>query len=332
MGVGLHGTNGISPITAWDIYNTYVLPRYIYNLEVCILSKTQVNKLELFHRQTLRAIQGLPDRCSSAICYLLLGASPLESTLDMRVLLLLGRIADSKGSLLFNVSLRQLAVKDITSNSWLIYAVKLAGKYDLPSPHHLFDGSISPRHWKYLVKKVIPSYWFEQLTKDAASKSTLSFLDCSALSLKKAHPVWSNVFPNIRDITRARIKSKLLTGTYILQSNRAKFNKSEMDPTCILCGHETEDVVHFLTPCSALANTRRRFTSNLYSSMWSTLVQNQAALTHFILDSNAAVKEGIILPQDQQSWELYTGTLCFYLHVNRSSLLETLANTKAAPI
>ena len=64
MGVGLHGVNSLSPSIAVNIYNVYIMPRYTYNLDVSTLTKSQVDKLEMFHRKTLRSIQGLPDRTS----------------------------------------------------------------------------------------------------------------------------------------------------------------------------------------------------------------------------------------------------------------------------
>ena len=52
------------------------------------LTKSQLDKLELFHRNTIRSIQGLPDRTSSAITCLLLGSMSLEGTLDTHMLML----------------------------------------------------------------------------------------------------------------------------------------------------------------------------------------------------------------------------------------------------
>ena len=48
------------------------------------------------------------------------------------------------------------------------------------------------------------------------------------------HPVLKTVRPNPIDVEQAAIKAKILTGTYTLQSNRAKFNQHEVDPTCLL--------------------------------------------------------------------------------------------------
>ena len=47
-------------------------------------------------------------------------------------------------------------------------------------------------------------------------------------------------------IKKAGIKARLMIGTYVLQSNRAKFNQYKVDPTCTLCGDEPEDQEHFL--------------------------------------------------------------------------------------
>ena len=50
-------------------------------------------------------------------------------------------------------------------------------------------------------------------------------------------------------IKKAGFKAKLMTGTYVLQSNRAKFNQYSVDPTCLLCGDDAEDMIHFLLKC-----------------------------------------------------------------------------------
>ena len=50
-----------------------------------------------------------------------------------------------------------------------------------------------------------------------------------------------------------------MTGTYVLQSNRAKFNQYSVNPTCLLCGEDPEDLEHFLLKCRALSVTRDPF-------------------------------------------------------------------------
>jgi hypothetical protein len=40
---------------------------------------------------------------------------------------------------------------------------------------------------------------------------------------KQSHQLWHSVPNNIRAVTKANIRAKLITGTYTLQANRAKF-------------------------------------------------------------------------------------------------------------
>ena len=47
-----------------------------------------------------------------------------------------------------------------------------------------------------------------------------------------------------------------MTGTYILQSNRAAFNQNAIDPTCLLCKNGEETIKHFLLSCTALSSAR----------------------------------------------------------------------------
>ena len=60
-------------------------------------------------------------------------------------------------------------------------------------------------------------------------------------------------------IEKAGIKARLMTGTYVLQSNRAKFNQYSVYQTCLLCDDDPEDQEHFLLKCHSLSETRDPF-------------------------------------------------------------------------
>ena len=53
------------------------------------------------------------------------------------------------------------------------------------------------------------------------------------------------------------MKNKVLTGTYILQTNRAKFNQNEVNPVCQLCKEDDETLQHFLLDCKTLEEARQ---------------------------------------------------------------------------
>ena len=53
---------------------------------------------------------------------------------------------------------------------------------------------------------------------------------------------------------------RMMTGTYLLQTHRMKFKMDGVaDATCPLCYLEDEDLVHMLTRCPALSETRNRY-------------------------------------------------------------------------
>ena len=56
----------------------------------------------------------------------------------------------------------------------------------------------------------------------------------------KCHPVVKPCLNSDRDIPRIPVKNKALTGTYILQTNRVKFNQNEVNPVCQRCKEDDE--------------------------------------------------------------------------------------------
>ena len=72
-----------------------------------------------------------------------------------------------------------------------------------------------------------------------------------------------------RDTDRIPIKLKLVSGSYIFQSNQSKFNQSQIDATCLLCGEEDEDLEHF---CSDV-NYLRLQDKKLYMQLITKLIQ-----------------------------------------------------------
>ena len=101
------------------------------------------------------------------------------------------------------------------------------------------------------MDKYVQQQWHE----DAQSKSTLKYLNIDHCKVGSVHNVWKLTSHSIRDVRRAQIKVKLLTGSYILQSSRSKFSKSAISDTCLLCKVAPEDLKHFCSTvpgCSLL--------------------------------------------------------------------------------
>jgi hypothetical protein len=60
--VRLNGKNGLNPLTAYKIYQAYVLPRLPYGLEVLPLNASQITELKQFYTKTVKYFQSLPVR------------------------------------------------------------------------------------------------------------------------------------------------------------------------------------------------------------------------------------------------------------------------------
>ena len=65
-------------------------------------------------------------------------------------------------------------------------------------------------------------------------------------------PLLQIITGEARDAHRLRVRLKVATGTYTLQTNRASFNNFTSNPECLLCGECDETTQHFLLECKAL--------------------------------------------------------------------------------
>lgn len=79
MGAGFHQLSGVGPEVGRHLHSTYAVPRLIYGLEALILTKPEMDSLELSHRTSLRHIQHLPKSTATASVYLLIGTPPSTS-------------------------------------------------------------------------------------------------------------------------------------------------------------------------------------------------------------------------------------------------------------
>ena len=117
--------------------------------------------------------------------------------------------------------------------------------YNLPPWTDLKDQLPSKLSWKCKAKEAINSYWKVNLQRDANSKTTLKFLCIPNLDIGKPHSIWNSLPPNIGELRKATIKARLCTGTYIFQSQKARFSNMNLDATCPICQLEEEDIIHF---------------------------------------------------------------------------------------
>lgn len=247
MKAGFHGTTGLTNACLKRMIDLYIIPRLLYGLESLIVTEKQKTLLETAYRDLLKRIQALPQRTANEAPYLLFHSTTAEGTLDIRTLTFFGKIINDSSSILHQICIRQLATKELSSNSWFISIVKLTFKYGLPSPHDVIQNPMKYNTWKRLVKKTVHMFWKEELETAAKEKPTLQLIH-------QEIPSWEHVEMNPYAVDRARLQARILTETFTLQKHRAKFYKES--PNCRLCLLEPEDSAHMLLRCPALQLTR----------------------------------------------------------------------------
>ena len=109
------------------------------------------------------------------------------------------------------------------------------------------------------IKLTIQQYWLSWLKEAALSKSTLRYLDVTKCNFHNLHSTWDTIGSNPAETRKAIQKTRLLTGTYLLQSNQAAFNQHQVDATCPLCKTDPEDRRHMILQCSALSKIRDKY-------------------------------------------------------------------------
>ena len=77
------------------------------------------------------------------------------------------------------------------------------------------------------VNNTIEANW----DMDIKNKTSLKYINKDSLKVGTCHHVCFTVRNSIYVSRRAQLKCRLLTGTYILQGNRAAFNQYQVNPT-----------------------------------------------------------------------------------------------------
>ena len=331
-GAGFHGLNGLNPKTSIRIWKVFVVPRLLHGLEVIVYDEKQIEKIENYQRSTIKQLQHVPPGCSNSITYLLAGVMPITAELEKRTLTTFVRFIRDKESAEFKIINRQVVMKDLSSKSWTVHVRKLLFKFDLPSAFDLLNATPSKDVWKNQVKNAVHKLYLKSLTNEAMSQSSVKYVNLPSCSLTKSHNIWDTVQPSSRDVTRAMLKMKLLSGTYNLEGKRARFKNSGVTGLCPLCGEDIETREHFLVVCASLEGSRTPYLSELRTILEetfsklavNTIFNSPSLLTRTILDPSYVYYETRGGHLDRA--EHLTRRLCFALHIQRTAHITPQAD------
>ncbi len=206
---------------------------------------------------------------------------------------------------------------------------KILVKYELPADATILGNPPTKYSWKQQVTSAVNSVWKHKLIDRSMLYSTLDNLNCKLYVPGKIHPLILATSTSSRDVTRLAVKFKLVSGTYILQTNRAKFNKVEVDPTCLLCGLQNETAVHFMLECEKLHDKRQPLLSDVASCCRNITNRNFEDLASeyqvkIILDPSFLLETPSRFQRNKlQNMDYHTRRLCYILHCERHKQLLT---------
>ena len=133
----------------------------------------------------------------------------------------------------------------------------------MPPIYVLVDALPTKLAWKRGINLNIAGKWTNKLSEEVEGKSAMKLCNRDILKINGVHPVWSSLPAVTREVKKAQIKTRLLTGTYLLQSDMHRFSKKKDEQKCELCQIEQENMEHFLLRCPALNEKRKTTLSKL---------------------------------------------------------------------
>lgn len=113
-------------------------------------------------------------------------------------------------------------------------------------------------------------------------------METKHLLIGKNHSVWTIFDKTKAEVRKAIIKARIVSGTFILNSDRAKFNQSP-SPVCQLCNLSEENISHFLLECPLLSNTRITYFEPIYvtqhttAEVWHSVFQSKGNIIRLII-------------------------------------------------
>ena len=113
--------------------------------------------------------------------------------------------------------------------------------------------------WTFQIRTAIYNYWSCELRIEACEKSTLCYMDIDSTKISLTHNAWSSLESTVADVRKGIVKSRMITGTCMLQASKHKFSKATVDATCKCCGLADDDIKHMLLDCPALLSQRKLF-------------------------------------------------------------------------
>ena len=152
----------------------------------------------------------------------------------------------------------------------------------------------------------------------------MSLLSTTSLEMGKTHIVWDSINNSVRDARKAITKARMLTGTYMLQTLKSKFNQAEVDPTRPICRLETETMTHVITSCPVYNEIRKEHFVKIKGTIitaigfdsWKRNFNKKDIICQLVIDCQKLVVTGLLPKNDDLIYDIETASkvLCHAIH------------------
>ena len=203
-----------------------------------------IEKLDKFNKHNLKHILSLPITTAGPAVYILSGTLPIEAMNHQRVVTFFGNISRLPELSVENqLAVRKLKVKTLDSNSWFVAVKKICIMYGLSDCVDFLGKPHPPpptkASWKRTVNRAVFVYWAGSIQYIVPLYPSLKRLAFDVTEWPKRHSLLE-FSGDLREVPRIAVHLKIVTGTYILQTNRHSFNQNQVDPLCLLCKEANE--------------------------------------------------------------------------------------------
>ena len=306
--------------------NVYIIPILLHGLEILLPKDKHMRAINNFLESTLRAFFSLPDSVAKPTVYLLSGMIPLLGKIHLRALTMIRAIADDSGSLEWQIAERQMHMQQNKTNSWFVEVNQILHRYSLPGVLKLLHECPTKKEWGSTIKKAVNRYWFEELTSIAKYYPSLKYLAVEKYTPGKVYYMLDSIQPVTVDIRRAPTLTRIITGTFRLQSNRQQFNHLEPNKYCLLCrgGVETRD--HFVRTCLALESYRKPFVDKIQFLLVqpSKVTPLEESWTELVLNPWLGIVQDLLHKDSLPELMLVTRKMLYKLEIIRSNAIQAL--------
>ncbi|MCP3956018.1 MAG: hypothetical protein GY697_27965, partial [Desulfobacterales bacterium] len=243
----------ITPPVSTKLYNSVCIPKMLYGCEIMDISQKSLDKLEHFHVNSAKNLQGLPEPASNCGSLTTIGWQSLNSIIDKMQMLFLWRILMLPMSniykvLMLNIILNFVYSKNIRARSPTIMILDKCKKYNLLNiVIKCIDAGdyLSISEWKKLVIRNVNIYDTKTIKVTCHLNKSLLHLN-NNFKYMHISPWWHYCYKNLHDTKSVRKIIQLVLGLFR--------NQNEI---CNLCVQTRFSLSHLLFECIEVNDKRK---------------------------------------------------------------------------